>query len=63
MSIGDNVWIGAGVNILPGVRIGANSVIGAGAVVVRDIPEGVLAAGNPAGGIRPITEADRRRYR
>ncbi|WP_318784707.1 sugar O-acetyltransferase [Pseudomonas sp. HS-18] len=51
VSIGDNVWIGA------------NSVIGAGAVVVRDIPEGVLAAGNPARVIRPITEADRQRYR
>ena len=63
VSIGDNVWIGAGVNILPGVSIGANSVIGAGAVVVRDIPEGVLAAGNPARVIRPITEADRQRYR
>jgi len=63
VSIGDNVWIGAGVNILPGVSIGANSVIGAGAVVVRDIPEGVLAAGNPARVIRPINEADRQRYR
>ena len=63
VSIGDNVWIGAGVNILPGVSIGANSVIGAGAVVVRDIPEGVLAAGNPARVIRPITEVDRQRYR
>lgn len=63
VSVGDNVWIGAGVNILPGVNIGANSVIGAGAVVVRDIPEGVLAAGNPARVIRPITEADRQRYR
>lgn len=63
VSIGDNVWIGAGVNILPGVRIGANSVIGAGAVVVRDIPHGVLAAGNPARVIRPINQADRQRYR
>jgi acetyltransferase-like isoleucine patch superfamily enzyme len=63
VSIGDNVWIGAGVNILPGVHIGANSVIGAGAVVVRDIPDGVLAAGNPARVIRPINEADRQRYR
>jgi len=62
VSIGDNVWIGAGVNILPGVSIGANSVIGAGAVVTRDIPEGVLAAGNPARVIRPITKADRQRH-
>ncbi len=63
VTIGDNVWIGAGVNILPGVSIGANSVIGAGAVVVRDIPAGVLAAGNPARVIRPISDDDRQRYR
>lgn len=60
--IGDNVWIGAGVSILPGVTIGDGSVIGAGAVVLRDVPESVLAAGNPARVIRPITEADRQRY-
>ncbi|WP_255581929.1 sugar O-acetyltransferase [Cupriavidus sp. AU9028] len=46
--IGDNVWLGGGVIVLPGVTIGANSVIGAGAVVTRDIPPNVIAVGNPA---------------
>lgn len=61
--IGNNVWIGAQVCILPGVTIGDNSVIGAGSVVTKDIPSGVLAAGNPCRVIRPITEADAARYR
>lgn len=61
ITIGDNVWIGASVSILPGVTIGSGSVIGAGAVVLHDVPESVLAAGNPARIIRPITEADRRK--
>ncbi|QEI08577.1 sugar O-acetyltransferase [Pigmentiphaga aceris] len=56
--IEDNVWIGAGVQILPGVRIGAGSVVAAGAVVNRNVPPGVLVAGNPAKVIRPIVEAD-----
>ena len=60
--IGNNVWIGAQVCILPGVTIGDNSVIGAGSVVTKDIPSGVLAAGNPCRVIRPITEADAARY-
>lgn len=59
MSIGNNVWIGAGVSILPGVTIGDDCVIGAGSVVNRSIPAGVLAAGNPCRVIRAITEADR----
>lgn len=46
--IGDNVWIGGGAIVLPGVTIGADSVIGAGAVVTKDVPAGVLALGNPA---------------
>lgn len=46
--IGENVWIGAGVIIVPGVHIGKNSVIGAGSVVTKDIPENVLALGVPA---------------
>ncbi|WP_312203930.1 sugar O-acetyltransferase [Mixta calida] len=47
VAIGNNVWIGAGVQILPGVSIGDNSVIGAGSVVTKDIPASVVAAGNP----------------
>ena len=59
--IGDNVWIGAGCMILPGVTIGANSVIGAGSVVTRDIPDSVVALGNPCQVIRPVSEADGQR--
>lgn len=47
IDIGADVWVGGGALILAGVRIGARSIIGAGSVVTRDIPEGVLAAGNP----------------
>ena len=46
--IGDNVWLGGGVVVLPGVTIGANTVVGAAAVVTRDLPSGVVALGNPA---------------
>ena len=53
------VWIGAGVIVLPGVTIGKNSVIGAGSVVTRDIPENVVAVGNPCRVMRPIGEKDR----
>ncbi|MGX8728173.1 MAG: sugar O-acetyltransferase [Lachnospiraceae bacterium] len=60
--IGDNVWIGGNTVICPGVHIGSNTVIGAGSVVTRDIPEWVIAAGNPCRVIREITEADRRLY-
>ena len=45
--IGDDVWLGGGVKVLPGVTIGSGSVIGAGSVVTRDVPPGVVAAGNP----------------
>lgn len=62
ITIGNNVWIGGHVCVLPGVSIGDNSVIGAGSVVNKDIPAGVLAAGNPCRVIREITEADRHRY-
>lgn len=57
--IGDNVWIGGGVNIIGGVRIGENSIIGSGSVVTKDIPAGVIVAGNPAKIIREITEKDK----
>ena len=56
VEIGSDVWVGGGAVILPGVRIGSRSVIGAGSVVTRDVPEGVFAAGNPCRVIREITE-------
>ena len=56
--IGDNCWIGADVTILPGVTIGSNTIIGAKSVVTKDIPDHVLALGNPCRVIRPITEDD-----
>ena len=57
--IGENVWIGAGSVIVPGVTIGKNSVIGAGSVVVKDIPENVVAVGNPCRVLREIGDHDR----
>jgi maltose O-acetyltransferase len=51
--IGDNVWLG-GVIVCPGVRIGADTVVGAGSVVVRDLPAGVVAVGSPAGVVRAL---------
>lgn len=62
VTIGDNVWIGGNTVICPGVHIGSNTVIGAGSVVTNDIPEWVIAAGNPCKVIRRITEADRKLY-
>jgi len=58
--IGSDVWIGGGALILPGVSIGSRSVIGAGSVVTRDVPDDVLAAGNPTRIIRELGQ-DRRR--
>lgn len=52
ITVGDNVWLAAGVIVCPGVSIGADTVVGAGSVVTRDIPAGVLAAGNPCRVIR-----------
>lgn len=59
VTIGDNVWICAGVLVLPGVTIGANSVIGAGSVVTKDIPPDSLAVGNPCKVIRKVNENER----
>ena len=60
--IGKNCWLGAGVIVLPGVTIGDNSVIGAGSVVTKDIPENVVAAGSPCRVLREIGERDREYY-
>lgn len=60
--IGRCCWIGAGAVILPGVTIGNGSVIGAGSVVTRDIPENVVAVGNPCRVLREINEHDREYY-
>ena len=59
ITVGDNVWIGAGVQVMPGVKMGSNVVIGGGSVVVKDIPDNVVAVVNPCRPIRPITEADK----
>lgn len=60
--IEDNVWIGGNVSICPGVVIVANSVIGAGSVVIRDVPPNTVAAGNPCKVIREITDRDLKYY-
>jgi acetyltransferase-like isoleucine patch superfamily enzyme len=62
ITIGNNVWIGGNAVINPGVRIGNNAVIGSGSVVTKDIPDNVVAAGNPCRIIREITEQDRQFY-
>jgi maltose O-acetyltransferase len=54
ITIGDNVWLGGGVTVLPGVTIGENTVVGAGAVVTRDLPANVVAVGNPARIVREL---------
>jgi maltose O-acetyltransferase len=56
IAIGSDVWVGGGAIICPGVRVGSKSIIGAGSVVTRDIPDGVFAAGNPCRVVREITE-------
>lgn len=55
ISIGSDVWVGGGAIICPGVKIGDGSIIGAGSIVTRDVPAGVVVAGNPARVIRSIT--------
>ena len=62
VTIGDNVWIGGNVCIMPGVTVGDNVVIGAGSVVTKDIPDSVIAVGNPCGVVRAITDDDRDFY-
>lgn len=58
VTIGNRVWLGANVTVLPGVTIGDDAVVGAGAVVTEDVPAGWLAVGVPARPVRPITQAD-----
>lgn len=60
--IGKNCWLGAGVIVVPGVTIGDNSVIGAGAVITKDIPANVVAVGTPARVLRKISDHDRKYY-
>lgn len=62
VSIGYNVWIGGNVVINPGISIGDNSVIGSGSVLTKDIPENVIAAGNPCKVLRKITDEDKLYY-
>jgi maltose O-acetyltransferase len=62
ITIGDNVWIGGSSVINPGVHIGNNVVIGSGSVVTKDLPDNVIAVGNPCRVIREITEEDRKYY-
>ena len=58
ISVGDNVWFGGGVKVMPGVTIGSNTVIGGGSVVVSDIPSGVVAVGNPCRVVRELPTDD-----
>jgi acetyltransferase-like isoleucine patch superfamily enzyme len=62
VTIGNNVWLGGNVVINPGVHIGNNAVIGSGSVVTKDIPENVVAVGNPCKVIKAITDEDRKYY-
>ena len=62
VTIGNNVWIGANVTILPGVTVGDNSVIGAGSVVSKDIPANSVVRGNPCRVVREISERDDEYY-
>jgi maltose O-acetyltransferase len=59
ITLADNVWLGGGVIVCPGVSIGQDTVVGAGAVVTRNLPAGVIAAGVPARALREIGDGDR----
>ena len=59
VTIGSRVWVGGGSIVLPGVTIGDDATIGAGSVVTRDVPPGVVAAGNPCRVLRPVGPGDR----
>jgi maltose O-acetyltransferase len=59
ITLGDNVWLGSGVIVCPGVSIGEDTVVGAGAVVTRDLPSGIVAVGVPARVVRTIGDRDR----
>ncbi len=58
ITVGNDVWFGAAVQVMPGVTIGNNVVIGSGSIVTKDIPDNVIAVGNPCKILRPITSAD-----
>lgn len=60
--IGKNCWLGAGVVVLPGVTIGDNVVVGAGSIVTKDLPDNVVAVGNPCKVLREVNEQDREYY-
>ena len=62
ITIGNNVWIGGGVIVNPGITIGDNVVIGSGSVVTKDVPSNSMAVGNPCKVIRKITEEDKQNY-
>lgn len=62
ITIGNDVWLGGNVTVNPGITIGSNVVIGSGAVVTKDIPENVVAAGNPCHVIRPISNRDKAKW-
>jgi maltose O-acetyltransferase len=57
VEVGSDVWVGGGAILCPGVKVGSRSVIGAGSVVTRDVPDGVFAAGNPCRVIRDIADS------
>ncbi len=63
ITIGNRVWLCGNVTVTPGVSIGDDTIIGAGSVVTRDIPSGVIAAGNPCRVLRTITAADKTGYK